>query len=95
MYAPIHADTRAHTRHTATGSDLHPRMLASAGGEGADGVAGLGARLTPRGSGFAPLMLKNQSGMNHHKESSWAGGGKEKRMEGEEGGRKGRRRHGE
>lgn len=94
MYAPIHADTRAHTRHTATGPDLHPRMLASAG-EGADGVAGLGARLTPRRSGVAPLMLKNQSGMNHHKESSRAGGGKEKRMEGEEGGRKGRRRYGE
>lgn len=33
MYAPIHADTRAHTRHTATGPDLHPRMLASAGGK--------------------------------------------------------------
>lgn len=38
-------------------------------------MAGLGARLTPRGSGFAPLMLKNRSGMNHHKESAWGGGG--------------------
>lgn len=68
-------------------------MLASAG-EGADGVAGLGARLTPRGSGFAPLMLKSQSGMNHHKESSYGGGvgggrRKEKRMEGEEEGEEG------
>lgn len=76
----------AHTRHTAMGPDLHPTLLASVG-EGADGVAGLRARLIPRGSGFAPLMLKNQSGMNHHKGSwGWGWGGKGIEVEeGEEG----------
>lgn len=85
---PIHADTRVHTqRRTAMGPDLHPTVLASAR-EGADGVAGLSVRLTPRGSSFAPLMLKNQSGMNHHRESwrgmrkkRWKGRRKEKREE--------------
>lgn len=78
MCDPIHADTRAHTSHTAAmGPDLHPMMLASAG-EGADGVAGLGRGLTPRGSSFAPLMLKNQSRMNHHKESSWGRKGRKR-----------------
>ena len=61
MCAPIQANTCVHTRHTAAvDPDLHPMVLASAG-EGADGVAGLGAGLTPRGSSFALLMLKNQS----------------------------------
>lgn len=38
----------------------------------------------PRGSSFAPLMLKNQSRKNHDKESSWGEERKEKKMEGEE-----------
>lgn len=83
MCAPIHADTRAHTHHRAMGPDLHPTILAFAGEE-ADGVAGLGSRLMPRGSSFAPLMLKNQSRKNHDKESSWGEERKEKKMEGEE-----------
>ena len=92
MCAPIQADTCVHTCHTAAmDPDLHPTVLASAE-EGADGVAGLGAGLTPRGPSFALLMLKNQTRMNQHKENCW-GGGKEgktdwerggKRMEGEE-----------
>lgn len=77
MCAPFR-QTHVHTHHTATvGPDLHPTMLASAG-EGADGVAGLGGGPTPRGSSFVPLMLKNQSRMNHHKES-WGGGEAEER----------------
>lgn len=104
MCAPFR-QTHVHTHHTATvGPDLHPTMLASAG-EGADGVAGLGGGPTPRGSSFVPLMLKNQSRMNHHKESwgggrrrkgkgkGWGWGGEEerkgKRMKGEEGEEKG------
>lgn len=85
MCAPIHADTRAHTCHTAVGRDLHPTTLASAG-EGADGAAALGTGPTPRGSGFAPLMLRNQSRMNHHKDSSWGEERKEPGMEEEAGG---------
>lgn len=30
---PPFMQTRVHTRHTATGPDLHPKMLASAGGK--------------------------------------------------------------
>lgn len=74
--------THAPPQHTDMGPDLHPTMLASAG-EGADGVAGLGAGPTPRGSGFAPLMFKNQSRMNHHKERVW---GEERKEKGEGGG---------
>lgn len=86
MCAPIHTDTRAHAHHAAMGLDLHPTILAFAGEE-ADGVAGVGSRLMPRGSGFAPLMLKNQSRKNHYKESSWGKERKEKKMEGEEKGK--------
>ena len=71
MCAPIQADTCVHTCHTAAvDPDLHLTVLASAE-EGADGVAGLGAGLTPRGPSFVLLMLKNQSRMNHHKENCW------------------------
>ena len=79
MCAPFR-QTHVHTHHTATvGPDLHPTMLASAG-EGAGGVARLGSGPTPRGSSFVPLMLKNQSRMDHHKESSWGEERKGKRM---------------
>lgn len=93
MCAPIQANTCVHTRHTAAvDPDLHPMVLASAG-EGADGVAGLGAGLTPRGSSFALLMLKNQSRMNHHKESCWGEERKGKQIgRGEGKGWRGRRR---
>lgn len=59
-------------------------------------MAGLGAGLTPRGSGVAPLMWKNQSRMNRHKGSSGVGVGGDKRKDkkdgGGGGGRRGRRR---
>lgn len=47
-------------------------------------MAGLGPEPMPRGSGFAPLMLQNQSRMNHHWESSWGEERKETRTEEEE-----------
>lgn len=80
MCAPIQANTCVHTRHTAAvDPDLHPMVLASAG-EGADGVAGLGAGLTPRGSSFALLMLKNQSRMNITRRAAGGRKGRENRL---------------